>query len=193
MPAVKLKRMPVQGRSTDTVQHILDATSGLLEKEPLEQITTSRVAAEAGVSIGGLYRFFPDKQALIDAIAVRRVEEFQREVERHLAGMDRVDGPALLSAMVDLYVDFLDQHADFRTIALGHHFSELTKERQVEDQAGPAAMVKMFLLEGADVKIGVAIEAGERLIDYAFAQPTVEQRTKVIGEMKRMLTMYLFT
>jgi AcrR family transcriptional regulator len=185
--------MPVQGRSTDTVQHILEATSALLEKEPLEQITTSRVAAEAGVSVGGLYRFFPDKQALIDAIAVRRVEEFQHEVERHLASMDQVDGPALLSTMVDLYVDFLDRHADFRTIALGHHFSELTKERQVEDQAGPAALLKTFLLEGADVKIGVAIEAGERLIDYAFAQPTVESRTKVIGEMKRMLTMYLFS
>jgi hypothetical protein len=92
-----------------------------------------------------------------------------------------------------MYVDFLDRHADFRTIALGHHFSELTKERQVEDKSGPAAMVKMFLMEGADVRIGVAIEAGERLIDYAFAQPTVERRAEVIGEMKQMLTMYLFS
>jgi AcrR family transcriptional regulator len=193
MPAVKLKRTPVQGRSTDTVQHILDATSALLIKEPLEQISTSRVAAEAGVSIGGLYRFFPDKQALIDAIAVQRVEEFQREIQQQLEKMEAVDGPALLSTMVDAYVDFLDRHADFRAIALGHHFSELTKQRQVEDQSGPAAMVKMFLLEGADVKIGVAIEAGERLIDFAFAQPTLEKRTQVIVEMKRMLTMYLFS
>jgi AcrR family transcriptional regulator len=193
MPAVKLKRTPVQGRSTGTVQHILEATSALLEKEPLEQITTSRVAAEAGVSIGGLYRFFPDKQALIDAIAVSRVEKFQEEVQRQLAGMDRIDGPMLLRTLVDMYVDFLDRHADFRTIALGHHFSELTKERQVEDKSGPAAMVKMFLMEGADVRIGVAIEAGERLIDYAFAQPTVERRAEVIGEMKQMLTMYLFS
>jgi AcrR family transcriptional regulator len=193
MPVVKLKRTPVQGRSTDTVQHILEATSALLEKEPLEQITTSRVAAEAGVSIGGLYRFFPDKQALIDAIAVSRVEKFQEEIQRRLASMDRIDGPTLLSTLVDMYVDFLDRHADFRTIALGHHFSELTKERQVEDKSGPAAMVKMFLMEGADVRIGVAIEAGERLIDYAFAQPTVERRAEVIGEMKQMLTMYLFS
>lgn len=188
-----MKRTPVQGRSTHTVQHILDATSALLVKVPLDQITTSRVAAEAGVSIGGLYRFFPDKQALIDAIALHRVEEFQEEVQQQLARMERLDGPTLLNTVVDMYVDFLDRHADFRTVALGDHVSALTKERKVEDQSGPAAMVKMFLLEGADVKIGVAIEAGQRLIDYAFAQPTAEKRTQVIGEMKRLLKMYLFS
>ncbi len=174
------------------MQHILDATSALLVKEPLEQLTTSRVAAEAGVSIGGLYRFFPDKQALIDAIALKRVEEFQEEIQRRLALMDRIDGPTLLNTLVDMYVDFLDRHTDFRTIALGHHFSALTKERKVEDESGPAAMVKLFLLDGADVKIGIAVEVGEKLIDYAFAQPTAAKRAQIIGEMKQLLAMYLF-
>jgi AcrR family transcriptional regulator len=192
MAAVKMKRIPVQGRSSDTVQNILDATSRLLVKVPLEQITTSRVAEEAGVSIGGLYRFFPDKQALIDAIALSRVEEFQEEIQQQLAQMERIDGPTLLNTLVDMYVDFLDRHADFRTVALGNHFSALTKERKVEDQAGPAAMVKSFLLDGADIKIGVAIEAGERLIDYAFSQQTLEKRAQVVSEMKQMLAMYLF-
>src|SRR5579863_8266278 len=127
MAAVKLKRTPVQGRSAGTVQHILDATSALLVKIPLEQITTSRVAAEAGVSIGGLYRFFPDKQALIGAIAVHRVEEFEQEVQQRLGQMDRFDGPTLLDTLVDMYVDFLDRNADFRTVALGNHVSALTK------------------------------------------------------------------
>ena len=192
MPVVKLKRTPVQGRSAGTVQHILDATSALLVKVPLEQITTTRVAAEAGVSIGGLYRFFPDKQALIDAIALRRVEEFQEEIQQQLAHMDRIDGPTLLNTLVDMYVDFLDRNANFRTVALGHHVSALTKERKVEDRSGPASMVKMFLLDGADVKIGVAIEAGEKLIDYAFAQPSIEKRAQIVAEMKQMLVMYLF-
>lgn len=187
-----MKRTPVQGRSSDTVQHILDATSSLLIKLPLDQVTTSRVAAEAGVSIGGLYRFFPDKQALIDAIALSRLEEFQEEIQQQLSRMERIDGPTLLNTVVDMYVDFLDRHADFRRVALGNHISALTKERKVEDQSGPAAMVKSFLMEGADVKISVAIEAGQRLIDHAFAQPTVEQRQEIVGEMKRMLSMYLF-
>src|SRR5712691_10624652 len=76
------RHAPVQERSNDTVQQIFAATSTLLGKMPLEQITTSRIAVEAGVSIGGLYRFFPDKQAIIDAIAVRAVDEFRASLER---------------------------------------------------------------------------------------------------------------
>ncbi|HXE11997.1 MAG TPA: TetR/AcrR family transcriptional regulator, partial [Bryobacteraceae bacterium] len=70
------RRTPMQGRSQETVQRILNATSRLLERIPLEEITTSRIAQESGVSVGGLYRFFPDKQAIIDAIAVQHVKEF---------------------------------------------------------------------------------------------------------------------
>src|SRR5207253_344080 len=86
-----MRHAPVQERSNDTVQQIFAATSALLGKMPLEQITTSRIAAEAGVSIGGLYRFFPDKQAIIDAIAVRSVDEFRASVESRLAQTGAVD------------------------------------------------------------------------------------------------------
>ncbi len=191
MPALKLKRTPVQGRSNETVEHILDSASGLLQKVSLDQVTTSRIAIEADVSIGGLYRFFPDKQAIIDAIAVRRVQEFQRTVELRLAGMDSLDGPLLLNLLIDAYVAFLDEHPDFRAIALGRHVSALTRERHVEGDTGPAALMKLFLEEGG-LSLRVAIEAGERLIDFAFSQPTGEDRAKVIAEMKRMLTQYLF-
>src|SRR5271165_7371110 len=71
------RRIPLQGRSQQTVQRVLDAASSLLEQMPLDDVTTTRIAAEAGLSIGALYRFFPDKQTIIDAIAVRHVEQFR--------------------------------------------------------------------------------------------------------------------
>ena len=67
------RRAPVQTRSQMTVQRLLDSASSLLQHMPLEEVTTTLIAAEAGLSIGGLYRFFPDKQTIIDAIAVRHV------------------------------------------------------------------------------------------------------------------------
>ena len=75
------RRAPVQSRSQITVQRFLDAASSLLQHMPLEEVTTTRIAAEAGLSIGGLYRFFPDKQTIIDAIAVRHVEQFRASLE----------------------------------------------------------------------------------------------------------------
>src|SRR5271169_6328105 len=71
------RRLPLQPRSLQTVQRVLDAASSLLEHTPLEDVTTTRIAAEAGLSVGALYRFFPDKQTIIDAIAVRHVEQFR--------------------------------------------------------------------------------------------------------------------
>src|ERR1039457_6094607 len=75
------RRVPVQGRSQQTVQRVLDAASALLGQMPLEDVTTTRIAVEAGLSIGALYRFFPDKQTVIDAIAVRHVEQFKAGLE----------------------------------------------------------------------------------------------------------------
>ncbi len=93
------RRIPVQGRSHQTVQRVLDAASSLLEQMPLEDVTTTRIAAEAGLSIGALYRFFPDKQTIIDAIAVRHVEQFRasledtvmKTIEREFANLETFD------------------------------------------------------------------------------------------------------
>ena len=66
------------------MQRVLDAASSLLGQMPLKDVTTTRIAVEAGLSIGALYRFFPDKQTIIDAIAVRHVEQFKAELEARL-------------------------------------------------------------------------------------------------------------
>ncbi len=193
------RRTPVQERSNDTVQQIFAATSSLLGKMPLEQITTSRIAVEAGVSIGGLYRFFPDKQAIIDAIAVRAVDEFRASLERRLEETGPLDPRQFMDLVIDAYVAFLDARPDFRTIALGRHISATTRESHVSADIGPAALVKRFIgslgipeSSDLDLKIRIATETGERLIGFAYSQPTEEARARVIAEMKQLLAGYLF-
>lgn len=193
------RRTPVQERSNDTVQQIFAATSALLGKMPLEQITTSRIAAEAGVSIGGLYRFFPDKQAIIDAIAVRAVDEFRASLERRLEERGPLDPRQFMDFVIDAYVAFLDARPDFLTIALGRHISATTRESHVSAGVGPAALVKRFISSlgipessDLDLKIRIATETGDRLIGFAYSQPTEEARARVIAEMKQLLAAYLF-
>ena len=63
-----LRREPQQARSRARLAGLLDAAETLLVREGAEALTTTRIAAEAGVSVGSLYRWFPDKAAIVDAI-----------------------------------------------------------------------------------------------------------------------------
>lgn len=208
-PASSARRTPVQSRSQQTVVRILDAASSLLTQLPLEDVTTTRIASEAGLSIGALYRFFPDKQTIIDAIAVRHVEQFRASLEnsvmnvleREFANLETFDPSKILDSVVDAYIVYLDAHPDFRTISFGRYVSAATKERQASPTVGLPALLKNFMLERLgipntpelDLMLRVVSEAGERLIAYAYEQPTRQERDRIVAEMKKMLASYLFS
>jgi AcrR family transcriptional regulator len=198
--AAATRRKPLKGRSQETVQRVLRAASHLLKTVPLEQVTTSRIAEDAELSIGALYRFFPNKQAVIDAVAVQHVEDFRALMEVRLAQLSLLDGPAFLGTIIDAFVEFLDARPDFRAIALGRYVSPATRRRQTQPDATGAGLVKRFMIESLgmqdlsalDMRLRIAIETGERLFAYAFEQPTMEERARVVAEMKRLLSSYLF-
>ncbi|MEY2891426.1 MAG: hypothetical protein RJA98_1334 [Pseudomonadota bacterium] len=75
------RRSPRQARSGTTVEAIFEATIQVLLKEGLARLTTIRVAERAGVSVGTLYQYFPNKQALQYAILVRHFDELAVAVE----------------------------------------------------------------------------------------------------------------
>jgi len=203
------RRAPLQLRSQQTVQRVLDAASALLQRVSLEEITTTRIAEEAGLSVGALYRFFPDKQTIIDAIAVRHVESFKAEVEPKLlklvasdiAGLKKFDPARVLDAVVDEYIVYLDAHPDFRTISFGRHISPATKEREASPHVGLPGLLKKFIVRRLgmadsaelDLRLRVVSEAGERLIAFAYEQQLRDDRDRIIAEMKRMLARYLFS
>ncbi len=197
---VSTRRTPVQGRSYETVQRILSATSRLLERMPLDEITTSRIAQESGVSVGGLYRFFPDKQTIIDAIAVQHVKEFESQVRSRLLLLLPLGGPGFLSAVIDRYVEFLDARPDFRTIVFGRHISAATREQQIRPDKGATGLVRQVLIrflgmknsEDLSLKIRIASETGERLVAYAYEQEDPSERKRIIEELKTLLSAYLF-
>jgi len=70
------RKRPAQSRAAVTVQAILEGAANLLERQGLEGYTTNDIAARAGVSIGSLYQYFPNKDAVTIAL-----------IEREMAGM----------------------------------------------------------------------------------------------------------
>ena len=103
------RRTPLQARSNKTVEEILDAAAFLLRTVPFEEITTSRLAEQAGISVGALYRFYSDKQEIFDAIAVRELDGFRTLIEQVFTARQLIFSPRkVLGRVLDAYIDFLE-------------------------------------------------------------------------------------
>lgn len=66
-----MRRPPKQKRSREMVEKLLDATAATLAERGLDHTTTNHIAEKAGVSIGSLYQYFPDKDAMLEALLQR--------------------------------------------------------------------------------------------------------------------------
>jgi AcrR family transcriptional regulator len=64
-PQISSRKQPKQARSTELVASILEAAVQVLAKEGAQRFTTVRVAEKAGVSVGSLYQYFPNKAAIL--------------------------------------------------------------------------------------------------------------------------------
>jgi AcrR family transcriptional regulator len=76
------RKSPVQERSTASVNAILEATIQVLLDVGKEQLTTTRVAYRAGVSVGTLYQYFPNKSALLQAALRNHLESVAEALEK---------------------------------------------------------------------------------------------------------------
>ena len=96
-----------QERSRATVQALLDATARVLTKEGYDRASTNRIAATAGVSVGSLYQYFPNKEALVAALVARHNREMLdllREALKEVASLDLATAIAkLVRAAVDAH------------------------------------------------------------------------------------------
>jgi len=81
-PLLNPRKLPVQSRSAASVEAILEATIQVLLQVGKEQLTTTKVAARAGVSVGTLYQYFPNKSSLLQAVLKRHFAQIIETVER---------------------------------------------------------------------------------------------------------------
>ena len=88
--SVKMRKNAKQARAKQSVSAILEATTQLLESSDIDQISTNHIAARAGVSIGTLYQYFPNKTAIFVAIAERDIEQRFKLVAEAITQTDGV-------------------------------------------------------------------------------------------------------
>jgi AcrR family transcriptional regulator len=108
-PAANRRRRPIQRRSQETVDAIVEASARVLARHGYAAATTNRIAARAGVSIGSLYEYFPNKQSVLTALLERHTSEGGAEVLGALeAAIDR--GAPLAELVRELVAALLRQH-----------------------------------------------------------------------------------
>ncbi len=101
-----MRREPRQGRSRQTVDAVLGAVPRVIRREGVDAITTNRIAEAAGVSIGSLYQYFPNKKAIFSALHQRHVGDVHRVIEGALAERPRSLGAftrTLVEGLADLH------------------------------------------------------------------------------------------
>jgi AcrR family transcriptional regulator len=79
------RKLPQQDRSRSTVEAILEATAHILTEEGYDKASTNRIAERAGVSIGSLYQYFPNKESIMAALMEQHSNEIAELVEAKLS------------------------------------------------------------------------------------------------------------
>ncbi len=90
--SISLRKQPKQARSTELVAVILEAAVQVLEKEGAQRFTTARVAEKAGVSVGSVYQYFPNKAAILFQL---QRDEWRRTAELLRGILEDVRKPPL--------------------------------------------------------------------------------------------------
>lgn len=113
--ALEPRKTPVQARSAATVAVIAEATVQILLSHGTDRLTTTKVAERAGVSVGTLYQYFPNKQSLLFAVLEHHLDKVSAAVEAACARACHLPLAAMVQDVVEAFVDAKMQRPDIST------------------------------------------------------------------------------
>jgi AcrR family transcriptional regulator len=180
LSAGSVRRRPMQRRSVERFERMLDACAELLDDVGYDAMTTSEVARRAGVPIGTLYQFFDGKQALARALAERNLDAFLDRLHARFAASPARDWADAASSVVAEFVAMKRTVPGFAAIDFGDaragKLFMLDADRQVENNQLVAQRLKQLALAdlglpddpGLDRVLLVAVEAADGVLRLAF-------------------------
>ncbi|MBE3008653.1 TetR family transcriptional regulator [Microbispora sp. NEAU-D428] len=197
-PGEPLRRRPSQRRSARRVERMLDACAELLDEGGYDALTTTRVAERAGVAIGSVYQFFPDKRALSQALTRRNVELFVARVGRRFMVEDYAGWWDAVDAIIDEYVEMHRTVPGFRSLHFGEVFDLDLLDSVSDNNTVIAGRLRALLFaefgladsEDLDRAILVAVEAGDAVLKLAFRHDP-NGDPGIVAEAKQLVCGYL--
>ncbi|MEO6942048.1 MAG: TetR/AcrR family transcriptional regulator, partial [Terrimesophilobacter sp.] len=118
-PTALLRNEPVQARSTARLSSLLDAAAAAIDDVGYERLTTAMVADRAGASIGTVYRYFPDRIAVLESVASRAIDRFTERITSTLAERGHTDWWSTFDALIDDAVGAFAHEPAFAAVRFG--------------------------------------------------------------------------
>ncbi|MBB2908999.1 AcrR family transcriptional regulator [Streptosporangium becharense] len=193
-----LRRRPTQRRSARRVERMLDACADLLDEVGYDALSTTRIAERAGVAIGSIYQFFPDKRAIAQAVTRRHVEEFVSRIGRRFISEEYGGWWDAVDAIIDEYVEMHRTVPGFRSMHFGDVVDLNLLDAVSDNHAVIAGRLRGLLLqeygftdsEDLDLAVLIAVEAGDAVLKLAFRRDP-NGAPEIVSEAKRLIRGYL--
>lgn len=192
------RRVPRQARSKERALRILDAAAHVFAEAGLEAATTEAIAARAGTSIGSVYQFFPNKDALLGAISARYFSRVGAVFEGLMARADEVPWQQLLDEAIDAFAAFDRKDLDFRAVWRNWHRSGEFMETGLALNREFARRAERVLASQSKRRVPpkkralvatIAVEAISAMLFLAAREP--ERARAIVAETKVILRLYL--
>jgi AcrR family transcriptional regulator len=188
-----------QERGQRRINQLLDAADALFAEIGYERATTNAISNYAGVSPGTFYQFFPNKQAVAEALAARYVQRLQ-EIRLNAFDVASVNGPLteLIDHVVDPFIKLKRQGSGLEALLSGSVISdELSSSIEALDQHVEAGLENLFIARRPKADREELKRAANTCVQLfkALLRPalngTLKQQKKGIQELKTVLCRYL--
>nr|WP_246376591.1 TetR/AcrR family transcriptional regulator [Conyzicola lurida] len=173
-----MRNEPVQARSTARLAALMDAAAAVVDEIGYERLTTAMVAERAGASIGTVYRYFPDRIAVLQALGARNLERAMAKITAEIVDEKHIDWMSALSASMGVLVESFRDEPGFRSLRVG----DVIDLRPAPNEQPFKSVLAAALLDGLVSRFGVpdndevrfafetSIEISDALAARAFAR-----------------------
>jgi AcrR family transcriptional regulator len=196
----QLRRLPQQARSRERFNRILDAAAELFAEIGYESATTDEIAKRANTSVGGLYRFFPDKLAVFHALVERYLNQLRELFAAlHTDETTRLPLDVYISQVIDAFDQFVTANPAFRTVFVQSRListeflaMDTAFNQEIAQQLAAFLAARNPSLDQSqrDLLASVSVEVASALEILSLTRDSIFQH-QVLTETKKLLISYL--
>jgi len=194
---ITVRTDPVQQRSAERISLLLDAAASLIDQDGIDGLTTSAVASKSDSSVGVVYRYFTDIQALLRALAARNMDKFTDRIFR-VMDEEPSEWTTALDRVIDEYIDLMRNEPGFRALRFGDVIDErfLNPDRSnntvLAEQFTELLVARYQLSPSPELSfdLEVLVEIGDSILHRAF-QYDPQGDDRFIAKLRSMVREYM--
>jgi AcrR family transcriptional regulator len=182
----RARREPTQQRSRRTVRQILDAADQIVGTQGVDAATTRAIAERAGVAIPSLYRFFADRDEILDALVEHMTADLDQHARAAEASWQPGDPAGLIRLELDTAAAYFEAHPSAVALWFGGRVAPPVVQTIRARNHALAVRVRDLLIrhhlvpeQTPSAVFDLLVELGDRILEVAFRSPDPPDRQTI--------------